>query len=206
MNSSRPAPPIIVVALVMAALCVSLDAYVIFGEVGIPAAINKTMCVLRPVGHFASLLFPDGWSRLVSDYCESLPGEPATSIIALTLKFSIVGVALILTLAMYPLREKPQSADQTQSAPTQERYTPDLVDWTLTIAFSCLPPALAWRWLIATARPNEYSSALLQKAYEDIFLLTAYVGGIILWIVFCELVLLPILRHLFPGQAWMRVK
>jgi hypothetical protein len=202
MNANKPPAPIIVVALVMAALCVSLDAYVIFGEVGIPAAVNKTMCVLRPLGHFASLLFPDGWSRLVSEYCGTLPSEQATSIIALTLKFSIVGVALILTLAMYPLREKPQSA------PTEERYTPTsgLVDWTLTIALFCLPPALAWRWLIATAQPNEYSSALLQKAYEDIFLLTAYVGGFILWIAFCELALLPILRRLFPNQAWMRVK
>lgn len=208
MNASKPAAPIILIALVMAALCISLDAYVTFGEAIAPVAVNNTMCILRPLGHFASLLFPDRWSRLVSDYCATFPREPVTSIVALTVKSSIVGVALILTLAMYPLREKPKSGDQAQSTPTENRYTPasGLFDWTFLIALFCLPPTFAWRWLIASAQPDEYSTALMQKAYEDIFLMTAYVGGIVLWIAFCEVALLPILRRLFPGQAWMRVK
>jgi hypothetical protein len=208
MNASKPTAPIIVVALVMAALCVSLDAYVTFGDAAAPTAVSNTMCILRPLGHLGALLLPDRWPRLVSDYCATFPREPVTSIIALTVKCSIVGIALIVTLAMYPLREKSKSVDQTQRMPTEPRHAPikGLFDRTFSIALFCLPPTFAWRWFVASAQPDEYSAALMRKAYEDIFLMAAYVGGIVLWITFCEVVLLPILRRLFPGQAWMRVK
>jgi hypothetical protein len=201
MNWKKPGARLI---LAMTALCLSLDALTVFGGQTASGVVGHAMCVLRPLGFFAKFLFANEWSQLISDYCGTFPREPAISIIALMLKISVVALSLILTIAMFPLREG--SPEDSADTPSEKHGVPvtGLAGWIPALVIFLLPTILGWRWLITSASPQEFHTDLIDKAYEDIFLLSSYVGGIILWAAICELALLPVLRRLFPNKDWIR--
>jgi hypothetical protein len=163
--------------LTMTALCLSLDASALFGGQVAPDAVGHAMCVLRPLAVFATFLFSNEWSQLVSEYCATFPREPAISIIALMLKISVVGLSLILTIAMLSLREEADGVE----VPSEKHRVPisGLAGWIWVLGILFLPTILGW-WFIASRSPREFRISIISKAYEDVLLLGLYIGGLIL--------------------------
>ena len=191
MNLQTPGALIV---LTMTVFCLSIDAFVVVVGQEAPSFAGNAMCFVQPLGAIvANILFPNEWSQLVSQYCATFPREPAISIIALTLKLSVVALALILTIGILPLRKTAEEASVDRSS---ERPR---IPITLLIVF-LFPVFFAWRWLIGSIPPEEFNTSLSYKIYADVFLSALYVGGVILCATFVDVALLPVLRRLFPSQ------
>jgi hypothetical protein len=199
--------PIIRLVMTMIVFCLSLDSFTLFGGYTAPGVVGRAMCVLRPLGYFATMLFSSDWSQLVSEYCATFPREPATSIIALMLKISVVALSFILTIAMFRLRENAEGdALEANDIPSEKHGIPvsGLASWiwvfVIFVLTFVLPTILGWRF-IASGSPREIRTSLFYKLYQDVVVLGLYALGIIVCALLYELALLPILRRLFPNQG-----
>jgi hypothetical protein len=183
-------------------LCVSLDLFTYFGMQLAPDAVGRAVCLMRPASFIAQFVFPDELWKYAATVCGTFPAGPAISIVSFMLKFSLVCLGTATIVAMVPLREK--SDDLAQG--TTQRGAELGSNWIFVFIVLVFPTILIG-WLITRGPPAEYDVLLLYKFLrEDIFLMGVFVGGVIAWAAFVELVLLPLLRRCFPRTKWMRTK
>ena len=178
MNLAKPGAKI---AFAFFVICLSLDFFSHFGERLAPNAVNHATCLLRPLGFFGWSLFPDGWVTYAADTCASFPVEPATSMIAFMLKLSAeMTVLVILTVLLLPsLLESPSSQTEASVAPKEQRetYFDAIKSYIPMLLIFGVPTVLFW--LIFRSRPPRgFHTALLDKVYEDCFLL----GALAFWL------------------------
>lgn len=187
--------------------CLSLDIFTCIGARIAPDAVGRAICMLRPLGFFAEFLFSHDWSSYAANSCARFPSEPAISIVAFMLKLSVVVLGLVTTITMFPLREGPIQGGKEAPASSIERGSnaPDLGGWILPLILFVLPVVFIW-WVFASKSPNDFQVSPLFKAYEDGFLFGLFGAGVIAWLAFVELALLPVLRWWFPKVDWIRTQ
>jgi hypothetical protein len=198
-NLKKPGAKVIFALFV---LCLSLDIFTVFGLQIAPDAVGHTMCILRPLDFFARFLFPSGWSQYVDDVCTGFPNDTAISLIAFLLKVSLVSLGLIAVIAMLPLREKTEGP----SLFAKKTSRPDKpARWGPVFILFILPAPFVWRSLARTS-PGNFQSSIPWKAHEDMLLFAFFVSGVLAWLAFADLVLLPVLRRCFPEKNWIRTR
>jgi hypothetical protein len=203
MNWKKPGAKVVLGLFV---LCLSLDILTFFGEQTTPDSVGRTVCKLRLFGFFARFLFPSEWEQYVEQSCVLIPGEPAISIIAFTLKFSLVLLGLIATITMLPLRDNGEdSAEKVPSSENQGQSNGGPTGWIAPLILFVSPTALAW-WFIASKSPGDFRGSAVSKVLEDGFLFGCFGAGILVWLAFAEIVLLPNLRRWFPSKSWIRTQ
>jgi hypothetical protein len=203
MKLATPEAMIISVFLVIS---VSLDLFSGFGGEVAPNAVSHAMCGMRSLGFFAWPLFPGGWATYAADTCATFPAEPATSMIAFVLKLSVEMPTLIaLTILIFSILRRSSSQIIKASAPrdkaetyfqTVKSYVPSLLIFGV--------PAILFLLIFRSRTPDDFRTALLDKIYEDLFLVSLLMSWVIAFGAFIETTLLPALRWLFPNKGWLR--
>jgi hypothetical protein len=74
--------------------CIFLDVVCLIATVIDPDTLARFACEIRPMGAIASPLFSEGLLRYSAEQCLGAMGEPSTSIILLSIKFSL-GVLIV---------------------------------------------------------------------------------------------------------------
>ena len=200
MDLKKPGAKVILALFV---LCLSLDIFTAVGEQLAPDLVGRTMCSLRPFDLFARFLLPSGWSQYLEDVCTGFPYDAAISLMAFRLKVSLVSLGLMASVAMLPLREK----DRPAVVPSGDENKPagKPVGWGRVLVVFVLPAFFVWRFLARTS-PGDFQSSIAWKAYEDMLLFVCFVSGVLAWLAFADLALLPVLRRCFPDKNWIRTR
>jgi hypothetical protein len=187
-------------------ISVSLDLFSGFGGEVAPNAVSHAMCGMRSLGFFAWPLFPANWTTYAADTCATFPAEPATSMIAFVLKLSVeMPTLIVLTILIFSILRGSSSETIKASAPREkaETYFQTVKSYVPSLLIFGVPAILFW--LIFRSRtPDDFRTALLDKIYEDMFLVSLLVSWVIAFGAFMETTLLPALRWLSPNKGWLR--
>ena len=192
-------------------LCLSLDIFTVIGEQIAPDAVGRTMCSLRPFVLFGRLLFPSGWSQYLDVVCTGFPNDAAISLMAFLFKVSLVSLGLITAIVMLaatstlPLRQGSLPDSSSSPAATKTSESSKAARWARVLVFLVLPAVFVWRSLARTS-PGDFQGSIPWKAHEDLLLFGGFICGVLAWLAFSDLVLLPVLRRWFPDKNWMRTR